>query len=41
MITEDPWLLSWVEAEEQSKRMAEILSFQQPQMGQLHLMMKT
>lgn len=41
MITEDPWLLSWVEAKEQSKRMAEILSFQQPQMGQLHLMMKT
>ena len=41
MITEDPWVLSWVEAKEQSKRMAEIPSFQQPQMGQLHLMMKT
>ena len=40
MITEDPWVLSWVEAKEQSKRMAEIPSFQQPQMGQLHLMMK-
>ena len=41
MITEDPWVLSWVEAKEQSKRMAEIPPFQQPQMGQLHLMMKT
>lgn len=41
MLTEHACLLSWVEAKEQSKRIAEIPPFRQPQMGHLHLLMKT
>ena len=41
MLTEHACLLSWVEAKEQSKRMAEISPFRQTQMGHLQLLMKT